>query len=176
MTDYGILETNIPIGASNEKNLYDMTPSYAEYRLHGITYVLKWLRYALISLVSSEPPLYNPVHGSRFTIGSIEARFIEIINDNKALINKICYFYANSTDDFKDLQQDAIINIWKGMSSYNGESKTTTWIYRICLNTCVSTWRKNKKFKSHSPLMHSIDIIDDPTEKDEQMEQLHYWL
>lgn len=78
-------------------------------------------------------------------INRLTARFLEIINENKGLIYKVCYMYAVDQEHLKDLYQEVTANIWQGIASYRGESKVSTWIYRIAINTCVSDLRRNER-------------------------------
>ncbi len=64
----------------------------------------------------------------RFAVGidpdesSQEGIFTALLAREDANINRICFSYANSAIEFEDLRQDAIINIWRGMKSFRGES------------------------------------------------------
>lgn len=71
--------------------------------------------------------------------------FMNLIKRHDALITKICFYFADSNNAFDDLRQDTLLNIWKGLSGFRGESKEVTWVYRICFNTCVSTVKSNSK-------------------------------
>lgn len=74
-----------------------------------------------------------------------ERRFIDLVSRHNALITKICFYFARNNADFDDLRQDVMLNIWRGLGSFRGESSETTWIYRICFNTCVSTAKRNAR-------------------------------
>lgn len=75
----------------------------------------------------------------------LEALFIEYVEVNQGIIDRICRSFSRSTQDFEDLRQDVLANIWTGLRSYRQEAALSTWIYRITLNTCVSTLRKRPK-------------------------------
>lgn len=72
-------------------------------------------------------------------------QFVHLIEQNKALIYKFCYMYANETETPDDLFQEVVINLWKGYPDFRGESKIQTWMYRISLNTCITFLRKSGK-------------------------------
>jgi len=72
-------------------------------------------------------------------------QFVNLIEQNKALIYKFCYMYANETDTPDDLFQEVVINLWKGFPHFRGESTIQTWMYRISLNTCITFLRKSVK-------------------------------
>lgn len=74
-----------------------------------------------------------------------DIEFENLIYKNQALIIKVCKFYCRSHEDINDLFQEITINLWKGISSFEGNSKLSTWIYRVSLNTAISKSIKNSK-------------------------------
>ena len=92
-----------------------------------------------------------------------EKLFNQIISDYGDKIFRLCYSYANSLDDRKDLHQEVMIKIWKGLSSYKQKSYLSTWIYRVTVNHCLDYIRKSKSFTTVSidNTKRSKEIIDD---------------
>lgn len=88
------------------------------------------------------------------------ARFKRLIDKYAALISRLCYAYARDVDDFNDLRQDSLINLWRGLPSYRGESEETTWIYRVVLNTCVSFVRKKSSRRDTVGLAEILEPAD----------------
>lgn len=72
----------------------------------------------------------------------LHQHFLEIIQENEALIYKVVSFYANNEHPRNDLYQEVVLNLWKAYPSFRGESKISTWMYRIALNTCISFYRR----------------------------------
>ena len=72
-------------------------------------------------------------------------KFMKMVNENQAIINKICFGYTNNIDDRLDLKQEILIQLWKAYPKFNHQSKLSTWIYRIALNTAISNFRKAKR-------------------------------
>lgn len=81
-----------------------------------------------------------------------------VVEDNRRLIYKVCYMYATDDDHFNDLYQEVLANIWQGLDSFRGDSRQSTWIYRVALNTCVTFYSRNS---SHSTGRMSIDNVPD---------------
>lgn len=101
-----------------------------------------------------------------------EKEFADLVESQRANIYSVCYMYADSADAVADLFQECLINIWKGLANFRGESSMSTWIYRICLNTCISAARKEKK----NPERVAIDLVGDVPESQsdaKQRQQLH---
>jgi len=57
----------------------------------------------------------------------------------------IAFRYLKNEEDAMDALQESFIKIYKGLSSFNFESKFDTWVYRIVTNVCNDLYRKNKK-------------------------------
>lgn len=88
-----------------------------------------------------------------------EKLFREAIDENKQRIFRICSYYFTDPDDRNDACQDSLIRIWENITSFKGNSKISTWIYRVVVNTCLAFIRKNKKRKEIIDQGKSIDTI-----------------
>ena len=99
--------------------------------------------------------------------------FDRTVADHDAMIRRICLGYARTSQDLEDLYQDVLVNIWRGLPSFREDSSIRTWVYRIALNTCVSTLR----IRSRQPAMTSIDEVilvpDKSLEKKETVKELY---
>lgn len=71
--------------------------------------------------------------------------FFDVTERYGRLIAGICLSFAESKEDFEDLRQDVLLNIWRGLRNFRNESSGSTWIYRVTLNTCVSFSRKARR-------------------------------
>lgn len=91
-----------------------------------------------------------------------EAEFQNIVERYSLLITKVCYYFTTDLAEFKDLRQDVLINIWTGIERIKNTGSPTTWIYRVCFNTCISYWRKNCKQKNKVPVSQILELPDDP--------------
>lgn len=75
-----------------------------------------------------------------------EEKFKILVENNKDRILRICRYYAPSAEDQKDMYQEILINIWKSLDSFRGDSDISTWIYRIAINTSLSFAGKQYKY------------------------------
>jgi RNA polymerase sigma factor, sigma-70 family len=73
----------------------------------------------------------------------LEMQFVAFVTEYKHVIYKVCYIYAMDNENLNDLYQEVVINLWKSFLRFRGECKSSTWVYRIALNTCVSFFRKS---------------------------------
>lgn len=78
-------------------------------------------------------------------ISTPEKSFINLINEHQGLIHKVCILYETDKDIRNDLFQEIVLQLWKSFHTFRGDSKITTWMYRIALNTAISGLRKQKR-------------------------------
>jgi len=102
-----------------------------------------------------------------------EREFSEMISTYGQLIAKVCYFYAEDLNDFNDLRQESLINLWRGFGSFHGSSQLSTWIYRVCLNSCVSFFRKNRRMRDSVSIDKLPEIIAPDEDRAELMREMY---
>ncbi|MDR7132294.1 RNA polymerase sigma-70 factor (ECF subfamily) [Algoriphagus sp. 4150] len=83
--------------------------------------------------------------------------FLGLIRQNQGIVNSLCRLYANSQEEMKDYRQDVLLALWKSFPQFNQESKISTWMYRVALNTLISIQRKKKLVVLTEPFSESFD-------------------
>lgn len=92
------------------------------------------------------------------------------------MLHKVCNVYCHTEFDRQDLFQEIVIQLWKSYPKFRGESKFSTWLYRIALNTAISDLRRQKKnitLTEPAKLPTEIEDIEYHKQKEEQLQQLH---
>jgi RNA polymerase sigma factor (sigma-70 family) len=74
-------------------------------------------------------------------------QFLDILENNIGIILKIAGVYSKTTQDKEDLINDITLELWKSFGRFRGDSKISTWIYRVALNTSMNYRRKREKDK-----------------------------
>lgn len=106
----------------------------------------------------------------------LEQTFVIQLRDNQNIIHKICRLYTSDGDTHKDLFQEITIQLWKAFPKFRGDSKFSTWAYRVALNTAITLYRKNSKsiqtsdYEKHS---YFISQEDYNPEEEEQLKLLY---
>ncbi|MES1214449.1 MAG: RNA polymerase sigma factor [Bacteroidota bacterium] len=85
-----------------------------------------------------------------------QAEFVQLIREHNGLIQKVCNLYADTLQDRQDLYQEIIIQLWRAYPKFRGDSKLSTWMYRVALNTAISDYRKQQRTVSTT----EFDFID----------------
>ncbi len=92
---------------------------------------------------------------------NIEKEFERTVREHRSTIYTVCYMFSNDTDEVADMFQETLINMWRGYERFRGESDIKTWIWRVSLNTCITTERKKRRNGTRVPLTMEIDLFQD---------------
>jgi RNA polymerase sigma-70 factor (ECF subfamily) len=91
-----------------------------------------------------------------------------VISYQKEVIN-ICNGFLHDIDSAKDVAQEVFIEAWKSLSKFRGDSKFSTWIYRISVNKSLNYLRETKKTSTENISDNELKIADcekSPEEKE----------
>jgi len=99
--------------------------------------------------------------------------FEVLLKDHNGIIWKICRMYHQDEDDQHDLYQEIVLQLWKTLPRFRGESKISTWIYRVALNMAISGFRKSKRKARHERINDGVLAI---AEDRDEVQQDMIWL
>jgi RNA polymerase sigma-70 factor (ECF subfamily) len=91
--------------------------------------------------------------------------FDEWISQHKGIMFKIIRAYAFTPNDADDLFQEISLQVWRSIPEFRGESKPSTWIYRVALYTATVWVRKEKTQPPTQPLAdveHTLKMTNRP--------------
>jgi RNA polymerase sigma-70 factor (ECF subfamily) len=103
----------------------------------------------------------------------MKSDFQGFLDNNHRIVAKVCRIYTDQNDDFNDYYQECIVQLWRSFDSFRGASKLSTWVYRVCLNVCLTQLRSKKR--GITTVDRDLpDVIDsDETFKEEQVDRLY---
>jgi RNA polymerase sigma-70 factor (ECF subfamily) len=100
----------------------------------------------------------------------MEKIFLQTIKEHQNIIHKISRMYRNTREDQQDLFQEIVFQLWRAFPGFRQESKVSTWIYRIALNTAIAVYRKPKADISLSEnLPEQADFVAEVSDQEELM-------
>lgn len=104
-----------------------------------------------------------------------ERAFTQLVKQHQGLILKVSRLYTNFQEDEEDLFQEIVLQLWRSYDSFKGESKITTWMYRVALNTAITIFRKKSRSPQTNELseFHHASIAADHEEKQQQIDTLY---
>ncbi|MDE6495591.1 MAG: sigma-70 family RNA polymerase sigma factor [Duncaniella sp.] len=99
-----------------------------------------------------------------------------MIKRHEKIIFSVCFFYATTATPFEDLRQEVLISLFKAYRHFRLESAESTWVYKVCINTCLFSLRKfSPKVKTVSLDELPVARLQESTDNDfkRRLEWLH---
>ncbi|WP_299318544.1 RNA polymerase sigma factor [uncultured Maribacter sp.] len=109
-------------------------------------------------------------------MGSKEITYQQIYEENYPKVMRLCMGYTVGNESLaKDLAQETFIKVWQNLEGFRNESGLSTWIYRICVNTCLAEIRRERKKDKNLQIdnLQVSDSVDNATEKEDMLVQLY---
>jgi RNA polymerase sigma factor (sigma-70 family) len=101
-----------------------------------------------------------------------ETQFVMELNQHTGIIHRVCRIYFTDPIDRQDVFQEIVYQLWKSYPSFKGESKFSTWMYTVALNTAFSQIRKEKRSIQQEPLHDHLSEIT-PYQQSDTEEQMN---
>lgn len=76
---------------------------------------------------------------------NLEHKFVGLLEKHQNIVHKVCRIYGYDEASHNDLFQEITIQLWKAYPKFRGDSKFSTWMYRVALNTAITLYRKSKR-------------------------------
>lgn len=73
-----------------------------------------------------------------------------LIDEHFKKIYNIAYRLSGNEADASDMTQEVLIKIFRHIGSFSGNSKFSTWVYRVATNTCLDELKKIKRRSTYS--------------------------
>lgn len=97
---------------------------------------------------------YNELELIQLSREGDKEAFAELVKNNINKIYNLSFRLTGNENDAKDLTQDVFLKAFKAIKSFKGESNFSTWLYRICNNTCINEYKRN-----HNIVILSLDKL-----------------
>jgi len=99
-----------------------------------------------------------------------EQQFRQLINENRDRIYRICVYHSSCREDCEDMFQQVLINIWSSLQNFRGDSKVSTWIYRIALNTSIDFNRaESRRRRNYQQMVQEFRMVSGQDERWEKL-------
>jgi RNA polymerase sigma-70 factor (ECF subfamily) len=103
-----------------------------------------------------------------------QRQFSEWLERHKGLIFKVVRAYAFTTQDREDLFQDVAAQLWRSIPRFQGQSKESTWIYRVALFSAISWARREQRHREGRQSLEGVERMSvDVTATDDRLEWLY---
>jgi RNA polymerase sigma factor (sigma-70 family) len=71
--------------------------------------------------------------------------FAVLVDRYKDMVFTLSLKMMKEREEAEEVAQDTFIKVFKSLSKFNGESKFSTWMYKVAFNTCLDRLKKNKR-------------------------------
>lgn len=88
-------------------------------------------------------------------INKDEKAFQQFVETHHKLVLNVCNNILNDYDDAMDVSQEVFIKFYESVHTFRGDSKVSTWLYRISVNKSLNFLRSKKRNKWFS----SLDVL-----------------
>ena len=93
-----------------------------------------------------------------------QSAYNQLIDDYQQKVFATCISFVPNKEDAEDIAQEVFIEVFNSIHKFKGDSKLSTWIYRITTNKCLEFIRK-KNTKKRFAFMQSILGNEIPMDK-----------
>ncbi|GAA4816560.1 RNA polymerase sigma factor [Litoribaculum gwangyangense] len=95
--------------------------------------------------------------------------FAVLVNRYKDLVFTLTLRMLKNREEAEEVAQDTFIKAYKSLARFKGDSKFSTWIYKIAYNTSLDRLKKTKKYMNDVSIdeftEHQVKTIDNAFEK-----------
>lgn len=93
-----------------------------------------------------------------------DAAFNTLLNDYQQKVFNTCISFIPNKEDAEDVAQEVFLEVYKSIHTFKGNSKLSTWMYKIATNKCLEFIRK-KNTKKRFAFLQSISGNEMPIDK-----------
>jgi RNA polymerase sigma-70 factor (ECF subfamily) len=90
--------------------------------------------------------------------------YAQLVNHYKDLVYTLAIRMLKHREEAEEVAQDTFIKVFKSLDKFKGDSKFSTWIYKVTYNTCLDRIKKNKKYLNDVAIdeftFNKLDTID----------------
>jgi RNA polymerase sigma factor (sigma-70 family) len=83
----------------------------------------------------------------------LETSFLANLNQNLRIVHRVCHtYFPRDPMEREDVFQDILYQLWKSYPHFKGESKFSTWMYKVALNTAITHIRRSARSPRNTEL------------------------
>lgn len=103
--------------------------------------------------------------------------FAQLLEAHQNRVYSLTLRLVGSPEDAMELTQETFFNVWRGLPNFHGQSKFSTWLYRLTTNTAIDFLRKEKRRGGLAVTSLSVDgdperVLDIPDHRFTPQSQL----
>jgi RNA polymerase sigma-70 factor (ECF subfamily) len=104
-----------------------------------------------------------------------EQEFLRAIEMHKGILYKVSRMYFDKLEDQQDLFQEIILQLWKSLDSFKGNSEFSSWMYRVALNTAIVFFKKEKRKQDNFTIIKNEPIDNEVYDSEKDQQLVHFY-
>jgi RNA polymerase sigma-70 factor, ECF subfamily len=101
--------------------------------------------------------------------------FTVLVDRYKDLVFTLSMRMMKNKEEAEEVAQDTFIKTYNSLNKFKGDSKFSTWIYKVAYNTCLDRLKKNKR-QQHTVAIdeytaHQVKTLDNALDQIEAKEK-----
>lgn len=117
----------------------------------------------------------NDQHYINQTLNGDANAFAVLVDRYKDMVYALTLRMLKNREEAEEVAQDTFIKMYKSLSKFKGDSKFSTWVYKIAYNTSLDRLKKNKKYINNVAIdeftEHQVKTIDNALQALEHQER-----
>ena len=89
--------------------------------------------------------------------------FAHLVTAYETSVYRLALRMCGNAHDAEDAAQEAFVSAWKGLPSFRGESKFSSWLYQLTTNACLDLLRREKRHRAAGPLDEQTALSGEDT-------------
>ena len=94
--------------------------------------------------------------------------YAKLVDRYKDLVYTLAIRMLKHKEEAEEVSQDAFIKVYKSLNKFKGDSKFSTWIYKVTYNACLDRIKMNKKHLNNVAIdqftFNKLDVVDNALE------------
>ena len=89
--------------------------------------------------------------------------FAHLVTAYETSVYRLALRMCGNAHDAEEAAQEAFVSAWKGLPSFRGESKFSSWLYQLTTNACLDLLRREKRHRAAVPLDEQAELSSEDT-------------
>lgn len=89
--------------------------------------------------------------------------FAHLVTAYETSVYRLALRMCGNAHDAEEAAQEAFVSAWKGLPSFRGESKFSSWLYQLTTNACLDLLRREKRHRAAVPLDEQAELFGEDT-------------
>jgi RNA polymerase sigma factor (sigma-70 family) len=96
--------------------------------------------------------IINDQHYINLIIEGDSNAFAVLVDRYKNMVFSLALKMVKNREEAEEVAQDTFIKVFKSIAKFKGDSKFSTWVYKVTYNTCLDRIKKNNREQNTVPI------------------------